>query len=82
MVEGLSTLHTFIGLLSGVDAEVADEVSSTAEGFPRLFALKGFLSAVGPFMQDKLRTVGEGFATLTAHIWLLPGVNALVPLEV
>ena len=33
-------------------------------------------------MQDESRTLGEGFTKPTAHIGLLPGVNALVPLEV
>lgn len=65
-----------------MDAEEADEIFPTVEGFPALFAFKGFLSRVGPLMQDEGRAVGEGFATLTAHKRPLPGVNALVLLEV
>lgn len=58
------------GLLSSVDAEGANEVSSIAKGFPTFFALRGFFSSVGPFMQDEIRAVGEGFPTLAAHVRL------------
>lgn len=61
-----------------MDAEVADEVSSVAEGFPALAAHKGLLPSVNALVPLEVRPVGEGFATLEALKGLLPSVDHIV----
>jgi hypothetical protein len=47
--KGLPTLQALTGLLSSMDTEVANKVSSVTKGFPAFFAIKRVFLQCGLF---------------------------------